>query len=158
MVKGGEGTGDDSIDMATMQFQNRRRNEDGRRQSKNETSDSQMGNGRWSNLLLRDINRERKRAGTVFAVGVVIVAGGIVCSQYHKVFVILIPLGFIPLFGGLIHLGMGIRCPKCRGSLGYGASLSSRLRFCPFCGVCFDSPSGQESKPSDEPNSPSHPR
>jgi len=98
--------------------------------------------------MIRNINRERKRAGIVFAVGALILAIGIAGSQYHKGFVVLVCIGFIPLFGGLIHLGMGIRCPKCRGSLGYGAALSTKLRFCPFCGVCFDTPAEERAEPS----------
>jgi hypothetical protein len=98
--------------------------------------------------MIRDINRERRKAGIVFAAGFATVALGVFLSQLSKGFIFLAVGGIGGLFVGLIQLGTGIRCPKCRGSLGYGAALSSKLRFCPFCGVCFDTLAEEKAEPS----------
>jgi hypothetical protein len=58
---------------------------------------------------------------------------------------ILIPFGLFAFT--VLYSFVGIRCPKCKGGLGYalnwpwapGFSVSERIKFCPFCGVDLDS-------------------
>ncbi len=55
---------------------------------------------------------------------------------------------FIGLFffsGSMIYLFWRVRCPNCKGNLGYVAmyygtpfSVSKKIKFCPFCGISID--------------------
>ena len=54
--------------------------------------------------------------------------------------------GFVVFFAGTLYLLFFLRCPRCRGAIGYVVtylsgpfSISRRIRFCPFCGVALDS-------------------
>jgi hypothetical protein len=54
--------------------------------------------------------------------------------------------GFAAFFAGTWYLMFGLRCPRCRGRIGYTVSymsspfsVSRKIRFCPFCGVALDS-------------------
>src|SRR6266849_7058553 len=59
--------------------------------------------------------------------------------------IIAIP-GFVVFFAGTLYLVFFIRCPACRGAIGYTVSyasspfsISRKIRFCPFCGIAVDS-------------------
>jgi hypothetical protein len=54
--------------------------------------------------------------------------------------------GFAVFLAGTFYLFFFLRCPRCRGAIGYTVShlsgpfsVSRRIRFCPFCGVALDS-------------------
>jgi len=57
-------------------------------------------------------------------------------------------IAFAPFLGTIIYLTFGICCPKCKSRIGHviGYSidiftfgLSKKIKFCPYCGVSFDS-------------------
>ena len=54
--------------------------------------------------------------------------------------------GIAVFFAGTCYLVFFLRCPNCRGRIGYTVSymsspfsVSRKIRFCPFCGVALDS-------------------
>ena len=55
-------------------------------------------------------------------------------------------VGFAVAMGAITFLELGLSCPQCRGRIGCAVnypgrplSVSSKIRFCPFCGVSLDS-------------------
>jgi hypothetical protein len=54
---------------------------------------------------------------------------------------------FLILLAAVLYLQFGIRCPSCRNPVAHLTTmprggwirLGKRIRFCPFCGVSFDS-------------------
>jgi hypothetical protein len=58
---------------------------------------------------------------------------------------IVIGIGFIGFMGCIFYLTFGLRCPKCRNSLGQAINwppsfwrISDKLNYCPFCGTGLD--------------------
>ena len=95
------------------------------------------------------LNRTRKKIFFLGFISWILFAAGIVLLALQKndefPILILIPFG---LFMFMCFYSMfGIRCPKCKGMLGYALSwpvgkwfsISEKIKFCQFCGVAFDS-------------------
>jgi hypothetical protein len=54
-------------------------------------------------------------------------------------------IGFAVFFVSMFYAFWGIRCPRCRGNLGYIVmyfsspfSISKKIKYCPFCGIDLD--------------------
>jgi hypothetical protein len=54
-------------------------------------------------------------------------------------------VGFVVFFVSLMYLMWGVRCPNCKGNLGYLAmycgtpfSVSNKIKYCWFCGIDID--------------------
>ncbi|MFH1458993.1 MAG: hypothetical protein ABIG64_01285 [Candidatus Omnitrophota bacterium] len=71
----------------------------------------------------------------------------IILSTINKNFSIYILIPFCIFGFCCMALIFGIRCPKCRGVLGYVIcwppgkwfKISEKIKYCPFCGLDFDS-------------------
>ena len=98
-------------------------------------------------MTVREVIARRKRTASIvaysgfalFVLGMLLGAGG------PPWVVVAIP-GFAIFFGGTLYLLFFLRCPVCRGAIGYTVSylsspfsISRRIRFCPFCGIALDS-------------------
>ena len=72
---------------------------------------------------------------------------GLFLSQAYPVFISIGVLGFLGFMSGVFFLLFGIRCPQCKGQIGYAIiwppgrlfTISKKIKFCPFCGVDIDS-------------------
>ncbi|MFZ2602821.1 MAG: hypothetical protein WAX79_02330 [Candidatus Omnitrophota bacterium] len=95
------------------------------------------------------LNQTRKKylslgllSWVLFAVSIVLMA-----SQKNDYFPILILIPFALFMFMCFYSIFGIRCPKCKGVLGYALgwppgkwfNISEKIKFCLFCGVDFDS-------------------
>ncbi|MFH1092749.1 MAG: hypothetical protein V1739_01180 [Candidatus Omnitrophota bacterium] len=68
-------------------------------------------------------------------------------TQHNNSFPIVILIPFALFMIMCFYAIFGIRCPQCRGILGYAVSwpmgkwlnISEKIKFCPFCGVNLDS-------------------
>jgi len=96
---------------------------------------------------IRDVISRRKRKATIiqYAGFTLFVFGGLATSLNESLFVLALP-GFAIFIGGILFMLFRIRCPRCRGNIGYAVSyyggpftVSPKIRFCPFCGVALDS-------------------
>ena len=101
-----------------------------------------------SAMTIRDaINRQKRRAALVTYGGFALFAAPLLLSTvFRGIPEIIAAPGFVLVMAGVITMLFVIRCPKCRGSIGYAVSypgtpwsVSKKIRFCPFCGVPFDS-------------------
>jgi|SRR5882724_2246107 len=98
-------------------------------------------------MTLRESIARQKRIGaivTYVAFAVCVVAMVLSVAKRPGLFVAV--LGFSVSAAGLFYLRFFVRCPRCRGEIGYVVStlsspfsISRRIRFCPFCGVALDS-------------------
>lgn len=93
------------------------------------------------------LNQTRKRLFLLAVLSWVLVIVALIFSdmQNNDSFppLILIPFGLFMFI--CFYSIFGIRCPKCKGMLGYticwppGLNISKKIKFCPFCRVEFDS-------------------
>jgi hypothetical protein len=101
-------------------------------------------------MTIRQLIVRQKRVATaitysgfaVFALGIILGAGEPPAAVF---FAVAIP-GFVVAFGATLYVMYFVRCPRCRGPIGFTVSymswpysVSSKIRYCPFCGVAFDS-------------------
>ena len=96
-----------------------------------------------------DQSRKRKLgvAYSAWIVGVV----GIILMKIHPSLEIVSIVAVLVFLAALFLVFFGTRCPKCGGSIGYSInwppsglfSMSKKVRFCPLCGVDFDTESEQ---------------
>jgi len=97
-------------------------------------------------MTLRDvINRRRRKSGIVMLIGFALFGFGGVAASAHSQFLGLSAIGFVLFAGGFFHQLYGIRCPRCAGRIGFALNtfgnvfaVPSKFRFCPFCGISFD--------------------
>lgn len=95
------------------------------------------------------LNQTRKKMFLLSFTFWVLIIAGLVYSTIQKndLFPILILIPFILFIFTCSYSLFGIRCPKCKGVLGYALAwplgkrlnISEKIKFCPFCGVDFDS-------------------
>ena len=72
---------------------------------------------------------------------------GLFLSQVYPVFISIVVLGSLGFMAGVFFLLFGIRCPRCKGNIGYAIiwppgglfTISKKIKFCPLCGVEIDS-------------------
>jgi hypothetical protein len=96
-------------------------------------------------VSIRDHLRQRRTKWIVLSVvGFILFAGGgLLCSRTNNVWLLPIPLlGFI-LFGAGQFGRLFMTCPKCNSVIGFAPGyfanpLGANLRFCPSCGISFD--------------------
>jgi hypothetical protein len=65
----------------------------------------------------------------------------------------LVVVAFFVVIGCAVRLLFGLRCPNCRGYLGYAIQwpytfwgISEKIKYCPFCGVSLDTDEQQLKK------------
>ena len=95
------------------------------------------------------LNKTRKKIYLIGFLSWVLVAASIVFSATNEndSFEMLILIPFALFMFSCLYLLFGIRCPKCKGVLGYVVSwppgkwldISEKIKFCPFCGIELDS-------------------
>jgi len=98
-------------------------------------------------MTLRElIVRQKRIAGIVTYAGLAWSAAAMSLSGLQPPWVFVAAPGILAFFAGTFYLGFFLRCPRCRGAIGYAVnylsspfSISRRIRFCPFCGVALDS-------------------
>jgi len=100
-------------------------------------------------MTLRELIARRKRKASIITYsGFALLALGMLLGATTggpPWLIIAIP-GFVVFFSGTLYLLFFIRCPACRGAIGYTVSYSSgpfsifpKIRFCPLCGIALDS-------------------
>jgi|GEM_PF-1287460 len=97
-------------------------------------------------MTIRDeINKKKRKAAIIMYSGFIFFILGCLLSIHNSFIVPFTFFGLLLAFLGIELYLTGIRCPQCRGNLGYSVYsgnpfiLSSKIRFCPFCAVALDS-------------------
>jgi hypothetical protein len=92
------------------------------------------------------INTQKRKAVIAASSGMALFAVSFLTSTVYKGMLPVALIGFAITMGGIMFLQFGLSCPRCQGRIGYAAnypgepfSISSKIRFCPFCGVALDS-------------------
>jgi hypothetical protein len=87
----------------------------------------------------------RRNTMIVSMVAWLLFAGGMAATAVDSRFLVVVILAFFAFMGAVLFSLFGIRCPKCRGALGYALQwppkwfgISEKIRFCLFCGVELD--------------------
>lgn len=100
-----------------------------------------------SMTLRESISKRKRTAAIVTYLGF---AWSVVCmalseSQIPSLWFYMAIPGLASSFVGTLYLTLLLRCPNCRGRIGYALnygspfSVSPKIRFCPLCGVALDS-------------------
>ena len=105
------------------------------------------GEHHMKSMKIREIiNTQKRRAVLAMFLGMAAFAVCLVISAVYKVMFSVAFIGFAIAMGAITFLEFGLRCPHCRGRIGYALNypgnplaISSKIRFCPFCGVSLDS-------------------
>jgi hypothetical protein len=91
------------------------------------------------------ISRKKRRALTSGYSGMALFFLGIILLHESGWPLILMVIGFGVAAVSLLYAFWRIRCPNCKGNIGFVAmyygtpfSLSKRIKFCPFCGIDID--------------------
>ena len=100
-------------------------------------------------MTVRELIATRKRKASIVAYsGFALFALGMVLDAGEPWFSVALP-GFAVFFAATVYLLLFLRCPACRGPIGYTVnhpsgpfSVSRKIRFCPFCGIPLDSELG----------------
>jgi|SRR5215467_9713448 len=98
-------------------------------------------------MTLRESIARRKRTGAIVTyMGLAWFVAWMALSNAKPLWLLVAFPGFIVCLAGTWYLLFLLRCPHCRGRIGYTVnymrspfSVSSKIRFCPFCGVALDS-------------------
>src|SRR5438552_18112755 len=92
--------------------------------------------------LRKAIIRRKRIAAIVTYAGLAWFVAGMALSGAQPPWLFVAFPGFGICFAGTFYLLFLLRCPRCRGPIGYTVSylgnpfsISRRIRFCPFCGV-----------------------
>jgi len=99
------------------------------------------------NMNIREmINSQKRKAVIAMSSGMAVFAVSLIISTAYTIMFSVALIGFAISMGAITFLEFGISCPQCRGRIGcainYPGSpldISSKIRFCPFCGVSLDS-------------------
>jgi len=97
--------------------------------------------------LRSQIDAAKAKAVDVSLLGLLPYVAGLSLVFLDTRFAILIIAGVIIIIYGVVLYYGGVRCPRCRRGLGWAAGwppskphkIPKSFRFCPFCGVDFDS-------------------
>ena len=98
-------------------------------------------------MTLREVIVKRKRIGAIVTyLGFAWFVAWMALSGAQPPWLFVAFPGFAVFFAGTWYLLFFLRCPRCRGRIGYTVgypsnpfSISRKIRFCPFCGVALDS-------------------
>jgi hypothetical protein len=92
------------------------------------------------------INIQKRKAVIAMSSGMVVFAVSLVISTVYTVMFSVAFIGFAIAMGAITFLEFGLSCPQCQGRIGCAVNypsmplaVSSKIRFCPFCGVSLDS-------------------
>ena len=96
------------------------------------------------------LNRRVWRVKAAYTAAFALCFLGVLVAWVWPPAVFAVMLGFVAAVGVMVHAYFwGVLCPRCRGNLfmvtgqGGGWSVDRRVRFCPYCGVEFDSELGE---------------
>jgi hypothetical protein len=92
------------------------------------------------------INTQKRKAVIAMVLGMAAFTVSLIISTVYTVMFSVAFIGFAIAMGAIIFLEFGLSCPHCRGRIGCAANypgsplaVSSKIRYCPFCGVSLDS-------------------
>ena len=99
------------------------------------------------NMNVREmINTQKRKAVIAMSSGMVVFAISLIISTVYTIMFSVALIGFAIAMGAITFLEFGISCPECRGRIGCAVNypgsplaVSSKIRFCPFCGVSLES-------------------
>jgi hypothetical protein len=97
-------------------------------------------------MTLRDALTNRKRkAGIAAYSGFAIFAAAMALGGAERSWFLVGIAGFVLFCVSVIYLLFFLRCPACRGRIGYTVgysggpfSVSPKIRHCPYCGISLD--------------------
>jgi len=91
------------------------------------------------------INRRLRKLQTLSLACFLVFFGSIFVAQAQNRLWPITIVAFALFFGTTLYRFYGLRCPRCRGTIGMsitqsgaGFSVPQKFRFCPFCGVSLD--------------------
>jgi exosortase/archaeosortase len=93
-------------------------------------------------MTIRESLTKKKRKVSIiaFAAWIIFAFGSILNSKHYAEMSIFIPT-FVIFMACVAYLLFGIRCPKCKGIMGYVISytsspfsISKKINYCPYCG------------------------
>lgn len=95
-------------------------------------------------MTIRDkLNRQLRGLHGMFILGLLVYVPGVFLPARYILYLILASYVFI--VGAILYMMNGIRCPKCKSSVGNAAFSiggwfrgTGKMKFCPFCGVDID--------------------
>src|SRR5262245_6109755 len=98
-------------------------------------------------MTLRELIVRRKRTGAIVTyLGFGWFLAWMALTRAEPPWLFVAFRGLVVFFAGTWYLVFLLRCPSCRGRIGYTVSymsspfsVSRKIRFCPFCGVALDS-------------------
>jgi hypothetical protein len=92
------------------------------------------------------INGQKRKAVIALSSGMAVFVVSLLISTVYTAMFFVAMIGFAVAMGGITFLEFGLSCPQCRGRIGYAVNypgspltVSSKICFCPFCGVSLDS-------------------
>ncbi len=92
------------------------------------------------------INTQKRKAVIAMVSGMAVFLVSLIISPDYTVMSYVALAGFAVAMGAITFLELGLSCPQCRGRIGCAVNypgrplaVSSKIRFCPFCGVSLDS-------------------
>ena len=92
------------------------------------------------------INTQKRKAVITMSSGMAVFAVSLIISTVYTIMFSVAFIGFAIAMGAITFLEFGLSCPQCRGRIGCAVNypgspltVSSKIRFCPFCGVSLDS-------------------
>ena len=92
------------------------------------------------------INTQKRKAVIAVFSGMAVFTIGLFISSVYTIMSYVALVGFATAMGAITFLEFGLSCPKCRARIGCAVNypgrplaVSSKIRFCPFCGVSLDS-------------------
>ena len=95
---------------------------------------------------------KRRAALALFgSIGLIAVCGLLVANEIISE--IYFAAAFLPFIAVVWFYHFGIRCPRCKENLSYTVgpvggpfNVSRKIRFCPYCGVAFDTELGSSER------------
>jgi hypothetical protein len=91
------------------------------------------------------VNRALRRGFFGTIIGFAVMVGGVIASDSHPAFIVVVIIGFALAGASIVYLSFGGRCIHCQRPLSRlfaGSSspfnISRDLRFCPYCGRSLD--------------------
>jgi FtsH-binding integral membrane protein len=101
--------------------------------------------------IRQKLTRKRRRLFSLMLLAFVVFATGMTLGTNNKAFILIGLLGFVAAMAAVLGLLFWIRCPLCKGNLGYALSwpatwdmsVSKQIKYCQFCGVSLDKENNQ---------------